>query len=111
MADEGGLQYSIADSESAESDATGINRVVAPIAPGIVPSIPISSWHRMPEGERLKIERRHCTVALDGERAFSVNESQLLEMEVLREGPPVIDVSLALTVAARQGLFSLTQGT
>ncbi|MDA1128435.1 MAG: NAD(+)/NADH kinase [Chloroflexi bacterium] len=107
IVDEGGLQYSIAESGS---KASGITTVIAPLAPGVVPSIPISSWQRMAEGERLAIERRDCTVALDGERAFSVNHSQLLEMEVRRDGPPVIDVSLALKVAVSQGLFNLSQG-
>ena len=49
-------------------------------------------------------------MALDGERAFSVNRSQQLEIEVRRDGPPIIDVDLALKVAAAQGLFDLAQG-
>ena len=109
LADEGGLQYSIADSEESAEDGEGSSNrtVLAPIAPGVVPPVLISSWHRMADGERLIIEKRDCTVALDGERSFSVNLSQQLEMEVRREGPPVIDVSLALKIAAKQGLFDL----
>jgi len=106
LADEGGLQYSIADSEE-EGDDSSNRTVLAPIAPGVVPPVLISSWHRMADGERLIIEKRDCTVALDGERSFSVNLSQQLEVEVRREGPPVIDVSLALKIAAKQGLFDL----
>ena len=105
LADEGGLQYSIADSEEGEDSSN--RTVLAPIAPGVVPPVLISSWHRMADGERLIIEKRDCTVALDGERSFSVNLSQQLEVEVRREGPPVIDVSLALKIAAKQGLFDL----
>ena len=107
MTDEGGLQYSIADPGVADSENFS---VLAPIAPGVVPRVSISSWQRMADGERLVIEKRNCTVALDGERAFSVNQSQLLEIEVKRNGPPVIDVSLALNVAAKQGLFNRSQG-
>ena len=106
LADEGGLHYSIAGPESKES---GNRTVLAPIAPGIVPPVAISSWQRMADGERLVIEKRDCTVALDGERAFSVNRSQQLEMEVRRDGPPVIDVNLALRIAAGQGLFNVAQ--
>ena len=62
------------------------------------------------DGERLVIDKRDCTVALDGERAFAIRSSQQLEMEVRRDGPPVVDVNLALKVAARRGLFNLTQG-
>ena len=107
LADEGGLRYSIA---GPESKASGNSTVLAPIAPGIVPPVAISSWQRMADGERLAIEKRDCTVALDGERAFSVNRSQQLEMEVLRDGPLVIDVNLALKVAASNGLFNLARG-
>ena len=107
LADEGGLHYSIAGPESKES---GTSTVLAPIAPGIISAVVISSWRRMAEGERLAIEKRDCTVALDGERAFSVNRSQQLEMEVRRDGPLVIDVNLALKVAASRGLFNLAPG-
>ena len=44
------------------------------------------------------------------DRAFSVNKSQQIEMEVRRDGPPIIDVNLALKVAAANGLFNLTPG-
>jgi hypothetical protein len=108
LADEGGLQYSIADSEEGEDSSN--RTVLAPIAPGVIPPVLISSWHRMADGERLIIEKRDCTVALDGERSFSVNQSQQLEVEVRREGPPVIDVSLALKIAAKQRLFDLAPG-
>lgn len=107
MTDEGGLRYSIADPEIAGSESWS---VLAPVAPGVVPRVGISSWQRMADGERLTIETRDCTVALDGERAFSVNQSQLLEMEVKRNGPLLIDVSLALKVAAEQGLFNQASG-
>ena len=107
LADEGGLQYSIAEPGAKVS---GSNTVLAPIAPGVIPPVVISSWRRMADGERLAIERRDYTVALDGERAFSVNRSQQLEMEVRRDGPQVVDVNLVLKVAAGQGLFNLAQG-
>ncbi|MCH9018474.1 MAG: NAD(+)/NADH kinase, partial [Chloroflexi bacterium] len=110
LADEGGLRYSIADPEEPEEEDTSRRTVLAPIAPGVVPQVNISSWQRMADGERLTIKKRDCTVALDGERAFSVNRTQLLEMEVRRDGPLVIDVDLALKIAAAQGLFNLAPG-
>ncbi len=108
ISDEGGLHYSIADPD--EDDVAGSRTVIAPIAPGVVPEVVISSWQRMESGQRIAVESRDCTVALDGERSFSVNRSQKLEMEVRRNGPPVIDVNLALHVAASQGLFDLATG-
>ena len=73
LADEGGLRYSIADSEEPEDGPS--RTVLAPIAPGVVPPVVISSWQRMADGERYSIVKRDCTVALDGERAFSVNRT------------------------------------
>ena len=108
ISDEGGLRYSIADPD--ENLVAGSRTIVAPIAPGVVPEVVISSWQLMANGQRYTVESRDCTVALDGERSFSVNQSQKLEMEVRRNGPPVIDVSLALHVAARQGLFDQAAG-
>ena len=78
--DEGGLHYILAGADGpgelagepagernpnsghAHTDAT----VLAPIAPGIVPRVAIRSWRRLATGERVAVERRHCTVALDG---------------------------------------------
>ena len=107
MRDEGGLQYSIADPDEYDSETFS---VLAPVAPGVVPRVRIASWKRMCDGQRMAVDKRNCTVALDGERAFSINESQLLELEVKRNGPPVIDVNLALNVAAKQGLFNQALG-
>ena len=45
------------------------------------------------------------TVALDGERSFSVNPGQRLEVEIRRNGPPVVQVDAALRLAAELGLF------
>ena len=107
LADEGGLQYCIADAEAPTPED---RLVLAPIAPGVIPPVAISSWRRMADGERISIEKRYCTVALDGERSFAVTDAQQLELEVRRDGPPVIDVNLTLKVAANRGLFNLSLG-
>jgi hypothetical protein len=57
------------------------------------------------DGERVTVERRHCTIALDGERSFSVTPSQQLEVVLQRDGPPVVQVDAALHEAASRGLF------
>ncbi len=80
-------------------------RVLAPIAPGIVTEVAIARWERLAEGERVALEPRHCSVALDGERAFTVNPRQTVEISVQRNGPPVVQVERALQVAAELGLF------
>ena len=79
--------------------------MLAPVAPGVVLPVPVARWRRLADGERVTLERRHCTVALDGERAFSVTPDQQVEVEVRRNGPPVVQVEAALRQAAKLGLF------
>jgi hypothetical protein len=111
LADEGGLHYVLGGLDEQGRGSSDLNPgpvdsvVIAPIAPGIVPQVPIRSWRRLADGERVAVERRHCTVALDGERAFSVNPSQQLEVAVQRDGPPVVQVDAALHEAVSRGLF------
>ena len=111
LADDGGLYYSLSrpdgeGPESARSDPPPeSSKVLAPIAPGVIPTVPISSWRRLALGERVAVARRHCTVALDGERAFSVGPNESLEIAVQRDGPPVVQVETALHEAASRGLF------
>jgi hypothetical protein len=110
LTDEGGLQYSLKDGaglgDGGEREDTD-TYIRAPIAPGMVPTVAISSWRRLAEGEKVAVERRHCTVALDGERAFTVNPNQQLEIQVRRDGPPVIDVGTVLRHAATRHLFDV----
>ena len=122
LSDGGGLHYRIADVREREeeegrphpnppprgegiSDGGADVYVRAPIAPGSVPVVGIESWQRLAEGQRVTVERRHSTVALDGERSFSVNPDNLLEIEVRRDGPPVVSVDAALRHAAAAGVF------
>ena len=110
LADSGGLHYRIAEGSIAEDGVTpgdtgGQLYVRAPIAPGSVPVVGIESWQRLADGQRIAIERRHSTVALDGERSFSVNPDNLLEIEVRRDGPPVVSVDATLRHAATAGVF------
>lgn len=110
LADEGGLHYRIAEGGISDDGSQVANKdghvgVRAPIAPGTVPVVGIESWQRIADGQRVTIERRHSTVALDGERSFSVNPDNLLEIEVRRDGPPVVSVDAALRHAAASGVF------
>ena len=110
LSDEGGLHYRIAEGSISEdgtpaTQADGRLSVRAPIAPGSVPVVGIESWQRLATGQRVAIERRHSTVALDGERSFSVNPGNLLEIEVRRDGPPVVSVDATMRHAAASGVF------
>lgn len=112
--DPGGLRYVLAPPPAAEPDdsaesAAPANQatatVLAPIAPGVIPAVPIARWSRLTEGIRASVEQRHSAVALDGERAFTVTPEQRVEVSVQRNGPPVVQVERALRVASEQGLF------
>ena len=117
MEDAGGLHYRIAAVQDADDEADGLQGapsgdradghtyVRAPIAPGSVPVVGIESWQRLADGQRVTIEQRHSTVALDGERSFSVSPANLLEIEVRRDGPPVVSVDATLRHAAASGVF------
>ena len=106
-----GSQPPVEDNGASQDNATPersggrLLYVRAPIAPGSVPVVGIESWQRLADGQRVTIERRHSTVALDGERSFSVNPDNLLEVEVRRDGPPVVSVDAALRYAAAAGVF------
>ena len=89
--------------------ADGQLHIRAPIAPGSVPVVGIESWQRLANGQRVEVERRHSTVALDGERAFSVNPDNVLEIEVRRDGPPVVSVDATLRHAAASGAFTVSE--
>ncbi len=110
LTDDGGLQYSLMEHDGPVPDAEhrdGQTYVRAPIAPGVVPTVAISSWRRLADGERVSLERRACTVAVDGERAFAVSPKQQLAIEVVRDGPPVVDVNAVLRHATAQHLFDV----
>ncbi len=113
LADEGGLHYCLGPAPGQQpGDAGGTKSgnaatVLAPIAPGVVPQVPIASWRRLGNGERVSVERRQCTVALDGERAFTITPHEQLELEVLRNGPPVVQVEATLREAVSRGLFKV----
>ena len=81
-------------------------RVLAPIAPGVVPWVSIEAWHLMRLGERFPVERRWCTVALDGERSFGVNPDEQLEIVLERNGPPVVQIDAVLRLASEMGVFN-----
>jgi hypothetical protein len=110
LSDDGGLHYRIPEGSFSEdggqvADRDGQLSVRAPIAPGSVPVVGIESWQRIANGQRITIDRRHSTVALDGERSFSVNPDHLLEIEVRRDGPPVVSVDATMRHAAAAGVF------
>ena len=109
LEEEGGLYYRLANSDGAESASRNPDnsiKVLAPIAPGMISTVPIADWRLLVEGERVPVEPRFCTIALDGERSISVTPEHKVEIGISRTGPPVVQVELVLETAAKLGLFN-----
>ena len=108
LEEEGGLYYRLADSVgtvAANRDPDTSIKVLAPIAPGMISTVPVADWRLLEEGERVPVEPRFCTIALDGERSISVTPDHKVEVGITRAGPPVVQVELVLETAATLGLF------
>jgi hypothetical protein len=93
----------------------GIHLVIGPggptvraaIAPGAVAKVRIESWRAVETDERVSVDLRPCTVALDGERSFAMPSSDSsMEIGLTSSGPRVVDVDAAIREAARAGVFT-----
>jgi len=85
----------------------GGTRVLAPVAPGMVRPVAVQSWRRLALGERLSVATKPSTLALDGERLFTIHPEQRVEVELSNRGPRVVSVEAALREAAKAGVFRL----
>ena len=83
----------------------GGETVAAPVAPGVIMPVEIERWEAMGFGQRVDVELRPCTVAIDGERAFTLKHGQEAHVELSSEGPRVVLVEEALRSAAIKGVF------
>lgn len=84
----------------------GGTTVLAAVAPGVVRRVPVAQWRLLPIGERVEVTHRPCTIALDGERQFTVRATQKLEVAVSDRGPRVVAIDAALREAARLGVLA-----
>ena len=106
--DQEGLHYELhsGNSDGYQADRrVEVTSVMSTVAPGMVKEVSIAAWGIVQPEQRIHLQRRRSTVALDGERSFSVTPDQDVEIELTRDGPIVIDVESALNEAARLGLF------
>ncbi len=88
---------------------TGGETVNAPIAPGLVTTVPVSAWNVMRVGEAVDIGLRPCTIALDGERALSIGVEQSAQVTLCDTGPLVVDAEKTIREATRLGVFGGVQ--
>ena len=83
----------------------GGESVSAPVAPGVIIPVGIKGWEVMEFGQRIDVELRPCTVALDGERAFTLMPGQEAHVELSSHGPRVVLIEETLRAAAIGGVF------
>ena len=84
----------------------GGTSVVAPVAPGVIASVPVTQWSPLALGVPVEIELRPCTVALDGERAITLSPGQKARVTVSDNGPPVVSVEETPRQASLAGVFT-----
>ena len=78
--------------------------VLAPIAPGAVTEVEIAEWSTItPSSPGIEVDLRPATIALDGERAFSLSPSSTVQVRLGLDGPRVVDPDRALALAAESG--------
>ncbi len=93
--DEHGL-YIRLDGEPGENATT----VRAPIAPGMISDVDILEWRKFLPGEKIEIDLKPGTIALDGEREVELLPDQKVYATLSMDGPWVIDVPRAMRLLA-----------
>jgi len=81
--------------------------ILAPIAPGLIKSIPIADAKLVSPGELVDLDASPCAVALDGEREFEIlKPGHTLQVRLDPNGPNVVDVEAAISAGAAAGAFT-----
>ena len=104
----GGLLFpEAAESQSGAHIAVGggETRLLAPVAPGLLRSIPIASKRLLAFGDSVIFEPAAGTIALDGEREIEVKTSHQVSVTLSPDGPVTIDLERAIASGAAQGRF------
>ncbi len=82
----------------------GRSRVQAPIAPGLVRNVGIADWKIIKAcGPGIRVSLWPSTIALDGERSFSLPPRAEVEVKLSRKGPRVLEPDRALAIASQTG--------
>ena len=80
--------------------------VLAPLAPGLIRSVPIAAARLLEPGARVALRDEPCIVALDGEREIELfRPGHGLEVAYNPDGPFVVDIPTAIRAGAEAGAF------
>ena len=103
------LQPTPADSDFGIYARLGVGRttVKAAVIPGKILSVGVSEWRTISVGDKIELNFRPCTIALDGERTFALLPDQQAHVSLTAAGPPVVSVRAALEQAAINGVFKV----
>ena len=80
-------------------------RVMAPIAPGLVRWVSIKQYRLIEAGAFVKITPRQLSVALDGEREHVLTQRDTISVTYNPQGPFVVNPTQALEIASESGFF------
>lgn len=80
-------------------------RVIAPIAPGVIETVEVHAQRWLPDGAAVRVESMPCVLALDGERDLVVRNGMLVDVQFDQAGPYVVQVQRALELGVQRGLF------
>ncbi|MFH1135905.1 MAG: NAD(+)/NADH kinase [Pseudomonadota bacterium] len=83
----------------------GFKNVLAPIAPGLIRTVPVQSCRVIAPGEEIPISHEPALAALDGERELSIKAGDGLTVSLSLHGPKVVDIASAIGRASTEGLF------
>nr|WP_230461111.1 NAD(+)/NADH kinase [Burkholderia ubonensis] len=111
----GGLHVELTPPEP-DDPATGtaaepLFHLHAPIAPGLLQPVPVSGWHRMVDGEPVRVRQHAGVVALDGEREITFGPRDCLTITLRERAFRSVAVAGCLRYAATHGLLRGSPGT
>lgn len=84
-------------------------RLKAPIAPGLVEELVITDFRVLNIGDKIEVNHKPSTVALDGEREIEVYRSDHVDIELCDEGPIFVNVEKAMLQATHNGFWITSQ--
>jgi hypothetical protein len=84
----------------------GGQRVLAPIAPGLIQPVSVAECRRLDPGDEVTIcQPGPCVLALDGEREIELRAEATVCVRLNADGPRVVDARRAVEIAAAAGVF------
>ncbi|MBI4775442.1 MAG: NAD(+)/NADH kinase [Deltaproteobacteria bacterium] len=80
--------------------------VTAPVAPGMIKKVFVTTQKVMHMGDEMEIRFVPCVLALDGERELEVSPGRRAVIRLTNEGPIVVDVHKAMTAAMKRNVLT-----